>query len=306
MIATPISFRTLKSELDSSINYVANTLDGGKLECRFVQRDDSYFIIYVSSHSGCRQACRMCHLTQTGQTMMTDTGMFEYAAQISQVLGELPFEEMRKPERVHVNFMARGEPLLNKHLTGCSRGVPLSGLTRYTRNRLPRDWSDVPIHMNLSTIMPVEIAGEDLVNVVGPAVPGVNLYYSLYSTEPDFRRRWLPRAMDWELALDKLAVYQASSANPGLTYLHWAFIDGQNDADADVERIIEAVNARGLKVRFNAVRYNPFDGKSKEAPEETVRRLTEKLAVGLNAPESRVVTRVGFDVAASCGMFVNE
>ena len=105
----------LVSEEDSSINYVVPCSDGGYFESRFVQRSSDYFIIYLSSHSGCNQACRMCHLTQTKQTMMTPATLDDYVQQAKQVLNNVSFAYHRAVglTKIKFSFMARGEPLLN-------------------------------------------------------------------------------------------------------------------------------------------------------------------------------------------------
>jgi adenine C2-methylase RlmN of 23S rRNA A2503 and tRNA A37 len=89
--------------------------------------------------------------------------------------------------------------------------------------------------------------------------------------------------------------------------LHWAFIAGQNDDVATVEAIIEAVASIGLRVNINIVRYNPFSSdQGTEPPEEILRRNAALLRDGLPGSRVKVVTRVGSDVQASCGMFVAD
>lgn len=57
----------LKSQLDSSVNFVETQLVGF-LESRYVRREPRYFVAYLSSQTGCNRGCGMCHLTVTGQT----------------------------------------------------------------------------------------------------------------------------------------------------------------------------------------------------------------------------------------------
>ncbi len=98
---------------DGSINYVWRFAEGECFEAREVRRQDGEeLIVYISSQTACSQACRMCHLTQTGQNTERNATLSEMVAQADRVLWEATASGDR-PSVIHFNFMARGEPLLN-------------------------------------------------------------------------------------------------------------------------------------------------------------------------------------------------
>jgi 23S rRNA (adenine2503-C2)-methyltransferase len=276
----------LKSELDKSVNNILRTSDNGAIECRFVQRSDDYFIIYVSSHTGCNQGCRFCHLTQTGQTMMRDVTPAEFAQQVDTVLTHAKTVLVPTTKRVHINFMARGEPLLNPHLT--------DGLLEDLDLQCIRNGFDAVF--KISTIFPVK---QD----VYPRFrhPKAQIYYSIYSTQKHFRRRWLPKAEAPNIACHKLHMWQMVTGQK--LVLHYALIDGHNDSPDEARRICELVKGFDLDCYFNLVRYNPFDAKSKEPNEEKLNEYFNTMCHLLGSDRCRIIPRVGFDVKASCGMF---
>jgi 23S rRNA (adenine2503-C2)-methyltransferase len=284
----------LHSRIDSSVNYVDWQDDRGAFESRFVQRSPEYFITYLSSHTGCNKACRMCHLTQTGQTMMREATMADYITQARAVISHFNSLGTYVPH-VNYNFMARGEPLANSTVLN-----HWETLANELIHLAVANYGIENANLNLSTIMPSEVRFVDLATTFDQ--PNTNFYYSLYSMNPAFRKRWLPKAMDPNEALDKLTGWQQKTGRE--VALHWTFIEGENDDLATLDDIISAVHSRGLMVKFNAVRYNPYSEKQGREPVMFVlERNFAYLQDAFGSTGSRIVPRVGSDVAASCGMF---
>lgn len=295
MLTTP---RILASNEDLSVNYLHDTPDGGRFEARFVHRPGSdYFIAYVSAFNGCDQACRMCHLTSNGETSMVAATPEQIINQIDDAVVHAAnhFPHLRK---MHINFMARGEPLLN---------TLLFNPTEWRRfvERVHKRYSHLTeVTERISTIMPKELADTNL-NYLGFSSSTI-VYYSLYSVSKHFRKRWLPKAMDPGQALDIL--HRLQMGNPvGKVRFHWALIDEENDMSLSAAAIQGLLAeypqfwpSTGGKVRLNLVRYNPPNDKSKES--ENYHEYAQKFAnCGFDV---KVIPRVGFDVAASCGMFM--
>lgn len=276
----------LVSEEDSSINYVIPCDDGGYFESRFVQRTSDYMIVYLSSHSGCNQACRMCHLTQTGQTMMTPATLKDYVEQAKRVLDDIDLDTKRKSgmTKVKFSFMARGEPLLNPTIVN-----DWSKLRRALKELVPPYFD---VEFCISTIMPEDFEGS-LSKIFTQR--DVVIYYSIYSANDDFRKKWLGKAKDYRVALSYLNYY--SKKQMGRVKFHSAFIKGQNDSKKDVEDLFHALLINYTDhPDFNIVRYNPYSPKQGEESQR-LGWIAERL-------RAKIITRVGQDVKASCGMFV--
>jgi 23S rRNA (adenine2503-C2)-methyltransferase len=287
--------KVLASRIDESKNFVSIPSSQGLIEARYVRRQKEYFIVYVSSQTGCRKACRMCHLTQTGQVHASDLTVDEIVTQAAEVLSW--YDRNAAPASVvHFNFMARGEPFANPHiLNGGAELVAQLSAQATRRHLIPR--------VKFSTIFPADLQTNGLAGLFGGFNP--DLYYSIYSVDSMFRRRWLPKAMAPEEALALLKDYQQQTRK--IPVLHFAFISGENDSEESVRQICSAVNKIRLRVDVNIVRYNPHSARSGVEPsEDTILRNSTIFENSLPGSRVKVVPRVGFDVKASCGMFVSR
>ncbi len=278
------------SRLDASVNFV-RLADVGRIEARYVRRTEDYVVVYLSSQTGCRQACRMCHLTATGQTKLRDTTRDELVEQAEHVLAH--YQTQPRARQVHYNFMARGEALLNHTILNDS-GTLFDALWQRA------EALELRARFLVSTILPAEHGDRPLEDIFRRYHP--EIYYSLYSMSPTFRKRWLPKAQPADVALDRLTAWQRATYK--IVKIHYAFIAGENDSEADVHAVCDALEARGLYTHINIVRYNPpGPTHGEEPPEDVLERNAAIFRGRLAKARVRVIPRVGFDVQASCGMF---
>jgi len=288
-------YNILQSSVDASINFVKELDKGQALEARYVRRHEEYVSCYLSSQTACAQTCRMCHLTATGQTQAKDVALVDMLEQAYEVLDH--YKTQPKAKSVHFNFMARGEPLTSEVI------LEQGQLLFMDLGRMARKYGLLPRYL-ISTIMP-ETLPKSLCELFPTVHP--EIYYSLYSMNPEFRKRWLPRAMDPSRALDLLKEWQYHTKK--VVKIHFALIEGLNDTEANAARIGSELRERDLRVDFALVKYNPpgedyekYGMESNPAREE---EFAERLLY--NSPPGcrlKVVNRIGPDVAASCGMFV--
>lgn len=282
----------LNSNIDRSVNFVEEQLVGF-LESRFVRKCDEYFIAYLSSQTGCNRGCAFCHLTATKQTSFIDSSHNDFMSQALQV-----FKHYRKEDipvkYMHYNFMARGEPLANKILIDSGDEL-LMKLGELARNE------GLPAKFNISTIMPVTLKKSliDVFKYINPTI-----YYSLYSTNQEWRNKWMPTAMKVDCALEKLKEYQDFSKK--IIKIHYAFIANENDSEQEINNVCDVLEKFNLKCEFNLVRYNPAS--PDQGTESTQEVIDRNISIIKNRfvfnNKVQIIQRVGFDVKASCGMFV--
>jgi len=287
-----MSLKVLNSQIDHSVNFVEEQLVGF-LESRFVRKCDDYFIAYLSSQTGCNRGCTFCHLTATDQTSFIDSSHNDFVAQAIQVFKH--YRKETKPAKyMHYNFMARGEPLANKILLDSGDDL-LQKLGQVAKGE------GLPAKFNISTIMPVSLKKSlsDIFNYINPTI-----YYSIYSTNSKWRKDWMPAAMDSDEALRMLRDYQDFSKK--IVKIHYAFIAGENDSVEEVNNVCDAIERHNLICEFNLVRYNtasPDQGveSSEEVIDRNLNLITDRFRFSTKV---QMIPRVGFDVKASCGMFV--
>jgi 23S rRNA (adenine2503-C2)-methyltransferase len=283
----------LVSQIDNSVNFITES-EIGFFEARYVCRPYSpYFIVYLSSQSGCSKACRMCHLTATRQVKSVDATLSDFTTQAQTVLQH--WKGLGADHKlVHFNFMARGEPLACKTLIHQADKV-LGSLQSMALE------TGLDSRFLVSTILPKTLGTTPLSDVFQSIKP--EIYYSFYSDNPSFRRRWLPQAMYPHEALSKLWYWQRETGKR--PKVHFAYIKGQNDSEVDVRSMCYIFTEYGLEVDINIVRYNPPDNSSQESDESTIASNVALMRTLLPRSTVRVIPRVGLDVFASCGMFAN-
>jgi 23S rRNA (adenine2503-C2)-methyltransferase len=284
----------LKSEIDPSVNFIEQQLIGFT-ESRYVRKKVEYFICYLSSQTGCNQGCRFCHLTATKQFKNTDCVMEDYLNQVENVFGY--YSKEIPAETCHYNFMARGEVLDNKWF--CLNAPYLFeklGRFAFKYNVYPK--------FNLSTIIPKKFLDEyscltDVFDLFCPTI-----YYSLYSTNSYFRNKWMPKAGEIGRSLNLLKKYQVKSKK--ILKIHHCFIEGENDSIKDLEEMVRCLDFYGLMYEFNLVRYNPYNKEQgREASENVIMRNLYWLKENVKG-KVQEIPRVGPDVYASCGMFMEK
>lgn len=280
----------LASQLDRSVNIVENQLVGF-VESRYVRRVDDYFIGYLSSQTGCNRGCVFCHLTATNQTRFIDLTVADMLNQANLIFDEYAKDRDHTeiPAKiVHWNWMARGEPLANKHLINRSHEL-LSQL-----GQLSLDNGLIP-KFNISTIMPMTLKTSlsEIFPIITPTI-----YYSLYSVNESWRKKWMPTAMFVDEALRDLRAYQKISRK--IIKVHGAFIANENDSEQDLENLVRKLD--GLHCEFNIVRYNPYS-QDQGVESEKLEEILYKIQLYMPA---KIINRVGQDVYASCGTFLES
>lgn len=279
----------LQSIEDTSINYINKINDNEYFESRFVQRDPFYFIVYLSSHAGCNQACRHCHLTQTSQTSMVEATLYDYIAQAKAVLEQVYFKDLKAKglKKIKFSFMSRGEPLLNSVIQDQWPTLKLM-----LRKMVPYDFD---VEYCISTIFPKTYPYKDKPLHTIFNTPDVTLYCSIYSVTDKFRKRWLGNSLDINSIESELKLF--SELSPSTIKFHSAFIKGENDCIVDAHELSAFKNSINPNIQYNIIKYNPY---SVAQGEETDSNTLYNIKNILNA---KMIERVGFDVKASCGMF---
>ncbi|MBU0621648.1 MAG: RNA methyltransferase [Gammaproteobacteria bacterium] len=225
----------------------------------------------ISTQVGCAVGCVFCMSGRAG--LLRQLGSAEIVAQV--VLA-------RKRRAVRkVVFMGMGEPAHN--LDNVMEAIELLGMQGNIGYK----------DLVLSTVGDMRVFERLPRETVKPA-----LALSLHSTDAELRAKLLPNAprIPVEELVELCEVYARASGYP--VQYQWTLIEGVNDSDAELARIVELLS--GKYAIMNFIPFNPVDGLSMRRPS------TERMAYMLGTLKQRgIITQLrdsaGQEVEGACG-----
>ncbi len=225
----------------------------------------------VSTQVGCAVGCVFCMSGRNG--LLRQLGSAEIVAQV--VLA-------RKRRAVSkVVFMGMGEPAHN--LDNVLEAIDLLG----TQGNIGHK------NLVLSTVGDLRVFERLPMETVKPA-----LALSLHTTDATLRAKLLPHAprIAVEELVERCEVYARATGYP--VQYQWTLIEGVNDSDAEVERIVQLLS--GKYAIMNFIPFNEVDGLDYRRPSaERIASMAHTL--NRQGVYSRVRDSAGQEVEGACG-----
>ena len=230
---------------DGSARLLVELNDGQTVESVLLPRDG----VCVSTQVGCAVGCRFCMTGQGG--LLRQLGGAEIVAQV--VLARLA-----RPVK-KVVFMGMGEPAHN--LDNVLDAIDLLGLEGGIGHK----------NLVFSTVGDPRVFERLPQGRVKPA-----LALSLHTTDPALRAQLLPKAprIAPETLVEEGERYARATGYP-IQY-QWTLLDGVNDSDAEIDRLIELL--AGKYAMMNFIPFNVVEGAGFKRPSwEKAVSLTQRL-----------------------------
>jgi len=257
---------------DGSARLLVALADGQTVESVLLPRDG----VCVSTQVGCAVGCVFCMTGRAG--LLRQIGSAEIAAQV--VLAR------RRRTVKKVVFMGMGEPAHN--LDNVLEAIEFLGIEGGIGHK----------NLVFSTVGDRRAFERLPLLAVKPA-----LALSLHTTDPDLRRRLLPRAPD--ISPEELMAHgEAYARRTGYPIqVQWTLLEGINDSDAELDGIVRLL--AGKYAVMNLIPYNAAEGgggasdgfrrPSWERAAEMARRLHGRGVL------TKLRYSAGQDVAGGCG-----
>ncbi|WP_326534735.1 RNA methyltransferase [Pseudorhodoferax sp.] len=252
---------------DGSARLLLSLADGQAIEATLLPREG----LCISSQVGCAVGCRFCMSGRAG--LQRQLGSAEMLAQVA-------LARRRRPVK-KVVFMGIGEPShnLDNVLDTIDALGTLGGIG----------------HKDLvfSTVGDRRVFERLPAGRVKPA-----LALSLHSTDVARRRDLLPRAPLLEPAelVDAADAYARATGYPA--QLQWTLLDGVNDGDDEVQRLLPLL--RGRRLMLNLIPFNSVEGSGFRRP-PWARAVAFNRALNAGGVLTRLRRSAAQDVDGGCG-----
>lgn len=241
--------------------------DGATVESVILPGDG----LCISTQVGCAVGCRFC---------MTGRGGLERSLSAAEMLAQLALARRRQAIR-RVVFMGMGEPAHN--LPAVTEAIDLLGRFSGIGHK----------ELVFSTVGHPGVFERLAEQQVRPA-----LALSLHSTDRRLREGLLPRAprVDPPELVRAALGYARDTGHP--LQLQWTLLEGVNDGDAELERLIELLEGQRAVVNF--IPYNPVAGAEYRRTSGD-RAIVMTRALHRAGIVAKLRTSHGGDVDAACG-----
>ena len=231
----------------------------------------------VSTQVGCAVGCVFCMSGRNG--LLRQLGSAEIVAQV--VLAR------RRRAVSKVVFMGMGEPAHN--LDNVMEAIELLG----TQGNIGHK------NLVLSTVGDLRVF-ERLMSGLPDSIPAVKpaLALSLHTTDAALRARLLPHAprIPVEELAERAETYARATGYP--VQYQWTLIEGVNDSDAEVARIVQLLS--GKYAIMNFIPFNEVEGLAYRRP-SSERIASMAHALNRQGVYSRVRDSAGQEVEGACG-----
>ncbi|WP_305074652.1 RNA methyltransferase [Propionivibrio sp.] len=230
---------------DGSARLLVELADGQTVESVLLPRDG----VCVSTQVGCAVGCRFCMTGQGG--LLRHLGGAEIVAQVVLARRARPVKK--------VVFMGMGEPAHN--LDNVLDAIDLLGLEGGIGHK----------NLVFSTVGDPRVFERLPEGRVKPAMA-----LSLHTTDPGLRAQLLPKAprIAPETLVEEGERYARATGYP-IQY-QWTLLDGVNDSDAEIDRLIELL--AGKYAMMNFIPFNAVEGAGFKRPSwEKAVSLTQRL-----------------------------
>lgn len=266
--------RKLKSQIDGTVKYLYELLDGNTIESVLMKYEHGYSLC-ISTQVGCRMGCSFC-ATGLGGLMRNLTA--------SEMLAQITTAQRDENIRIsNVVMMGMGEPLDNFENT-----------VRFLQLVSHEKGLNIGLrHISLSTCGIVS-GIEKLKEYNFP----ITLSVSLHAPFDDIRSDMMKINKKWNIDELLSACREYQRVTTRRISFEYALIEGVNDTKECAEEL--ARKLKGIMCHINLIPVNPVkENKNKTPDKNRIAKFKDWLtAKGMNATVRRTL---GADINASCG-----
>jgi 23S rRNA (adenine2503-C2)-methyltransferase len=258
---------------DGTIKYLFELKDGGLIESVFMKTREERKTICLSTQVGCPLGCVFCATGKLG---------LKRNLTAAEILSQAYLIAREYPDISNLVFMGMGEPFLNYDNVIKATNILISDAgANFGQRRVTISTSGLADKIK-------EFAEEN---------SQVRLAVSLNSADDTLRSKLMPINKKFPLPVLRDALRYYSSTTNRMVTLEYIMLDGVNDGEADLKKLINF--CRGLDAKVNLIQFNRTCKDFRPSKPARIDHFVEGL---LGAQINAVVRRSrGEAIGAACG-----